>query len=413
MDDLACDIVIFGGGAAGLWLLDELTRRGHSALLIEKNALGAGQTIAAQGILHSGLKYSLNGLLTPAAREARDMPAVWRDCLRGATEPDLAAVRLRSDHCYLWRTHSLSSRLGMFGACVGLRVNPELVPPEDVPSLFRHCPGPLARVAEPVLSLQSLLATLAARNVSRILRLDPEGCVDFDLVRPGVVRWLALHSPEGGRSVRIRLPKLVLAAGAGNESLRARLGLERPAMQLRPLHMLLVRGNLPACFGHCIDGAATRVTITSDSDSEGRTVWQIGGQLSETGVHLDPQSLVAQGHKELLAVLPGVDLTGTEWAAFRIDRAEGATPGGARPDSIRVLTEGKTTTVWPTKLVLVPQLARAVRLELESGARKDSGRGWDPATLADWPRPAIALPPWERPMDWQRLTASGAQRGAA
>ena len=43
------DVVIFGGGAAGLWLLDELVRAGYEALLLEAGALGAGQTIASQG----------------------------------------------------------------------------------------------------------------------------------------------------------------------------------------------------------------------------------------------------------------------------------------------------------------------------------------------------------------------------
>src|SRR5882672_5507147 len=75
------DILIFGGGAAGLWLLDCLARRGDRVLLLEAGRLGQGQTIAAQGIIHGGLKYTLQGLLTSAAREIREMPVTWRDCL--------------------------------------------------------------------------------------------------------------------------------------------------------------------------------------------------------------------------------------------------------------------------------------------------------------------------------------------
>ncbi|MHC4787348.1 MAG: FAD-dependent oxidoreductase, partial [Planctomycetota bacterium] len=54
-------MVIFGGGGAGLWLLDTLLTRGHRAVLLEANRLGQGQTACAQGILHGGLKYTLNG----------------------------------------------------------------------------------------------------------------------------------------------------------------------------------------------------------------------------------------------------------------------------------------------------------------------------------------------------------------
>ena len=70
------DVLIFGGGAAGLWLLAELTGKGHAAVLLESSRLGSGQTIAAQGILHGGLKYTLQGLLTPSAQHISAMPAI-------------------------------------------------------------------------------------------------------------------------------------------------------------------------------------------------------------------------------------------------------------------------------------------------------------------------------------------------
>ena len=73
------DTLIFGGGAAGLWLLDELTRQGSSAVLLEAAKLGQGQTIASQGIIHGGLKYTLQGLLTPSAAAIRDMFARFMD----------------------------------------------------------------------------------------------------------------------------------------------------------------------------------------------------------------------------------------------------------------------------------------------------------------------------------------------
>src|SRR5665213_2066743 len=50
------DIAIFGGGIAGLWLLNRLRTAGYSALLFESGALGGGQTNKAQGIIHGGMK---------------------------------------------------------------------------------------------------------------------------------------------------------------------------------------------------------------------------------------------------------------------------------------------------------------------------------------------------------------------
>jgi glycerol-3-phosphate dehydrogenase len=89
------DAVIFGGGAAGLWLLDRLTRQGCHAVLLEAAALGSGQTSGSQGIIHGGLKYTLQGWLTKSAQHIRKMPDVWRRALLGQIAPNLTHTRLR------------------------------------------------------------------------------------------------------------------------------------------------------------------------------------------------------------------------------------------------------------------------------------------------------------------------------
>ena len=93
------DVVIFGGGAAGLWLLDTLVRRNYSVLLLEAHALGSGQTVAAQGIIHGGLKYTLDGLFNRSADAIRAMPDLWRDCLAGDAFPLLTQTLVRAPHC--------------------------------------------------------------------------------------------------------------------------------------------------------------------------------------------------------------------------------------------------------------------------------------------------------------------------
>ena len=143
---MVLDTVIFGGGAAGLWLLDELSRRGIFTLLLEAGELGGGQTIASQGIIHGGLKYTLQGLLTGSAANIRDMPSTWRDCLAGRRAPELTKTRVRAEYCHLWRTDSLSSRLGMIGAKMGLRVAPQNLETGSRPAVLAHCPGQVARL---------------------------------------------------------------------------------------------------------------------------------------------------------------------------------------------------------------------------------------------------------------------------
>jgi glycine/D-amino acid oxidase-like deaminating enzyme len=91
------DVLIFGGGAAGLWCLDRFRRAGYLTILLESTALGYGQTIQAQGIVHGGGKYALRGVRDFAAVQAtQEMPQRWRRSLAGELEPDLSHTRVGS-----------------------------------------------------------------------------------------------------------------------------------------------------------------------------------------------------------------------------------------------------------------------------------------------------------------------------
>ncbi len=408
------DVVILGGGAAGLWLLDELTRTGYDALLLESAKLGTGQTIASQGIIHGGLKYTLRGMLTGSAANIREMPGIWRDCLAGRRQPNLSRTQVRSGHCYLWRTESLSSRIGMIGARVGLRVAPTRLDQNEIPSLLANCAGTVARLDEQVISPASFLADLGNRQRDRILQIDSHGGAEFHFQQPGNVSAVRLHSPIGHCSVmngtsdqpraelELNPAVVVFAAGAGNARLREEVGLAVPQMQRRPLHMVLVRGDLPSFNGHCVDGAGTRVTITSDVDSQGRTVWQLGGQIAEQGVASDAPSLIEFAFRELATILPSLDLRGVECTTYRVDRAERITPNGVRPESVQIVREGNCLTAWPTKLALAPELSRQVLEQIKTccTATESELLASEAETLSQWPRPEVALPPWETATQW-------------
>lgn len=406
---LPLDVLIFGGGIAGLWLLDELHRRGVRVLLAECRALGAGQTIASQGIIHGGLKYMLDGAVSASARAIGDMPDHWRACLAGLARPDLRATRVRSACCYLWRTESFTSRAALTAARFVLRTPAERVPRADRPAALGGCPGEVIRVAEPVLDVAALLADLGRQHESRLLLVDDQS-VAFDRAADGGIHAVHFRQPDSDKHMTLRALFVVFTAGAGNEWLRRRAGLPEDAMRRRPLHIVLARGALPELFGHCVDGNRTRVTITSAPDAAGRTIWTIGGELSERGVDRSADELIAHARREIEAVLPGIDLSRTEWASYRIDRAEGRCADGARPEGPTWRRENNVVTAWPTKLALAPRLAHEVADALgflsPHGAAGLSPRGCSDADAArdsiapDWPRPAVAPPPWEVTDQW-------------
>lgn len=400
------DVVVFGGGIAGLWLLDDLVRQGQRALLLESDQLGQGQTVASQGIIHGGLKYTLQGWLTPSANHIREMPLIWRDCLAGRRSPDLSQTRIRSECCYLWQTDTLTSRLGMMGARFGLRIAPETLAGSARPEILAGCPGTIARLDEQVIAPESLIRNFAVQHHDRILHIDAINGLRFECSAPGAVPAIHLTAPtrqgRTGQSQSLTLhPRhVVFTAGGGNADLRRQVGLSSETMQRRPLHMVVLRGDLPEFNGHCVDGARTRVTITSDRDSHGRTVWQVGGQIAEDGVQMQAEELLRHTRGELQAVIPGLDLNHVEWNAYRVDRAERVTPGGKRPETAQVMQEGNCVTAWPTKLALAPQLAEDVTAAMEIA---HCGNPVEVLRPTNWPHPLIALPPWETLLDWRRL----------
>ncbi len=397
---LELDVVIFGGGAAGLWLLDELHRSGRSTLLLERDRLGSGQTVASQGIIHGGLKYSLSGLVGQSARAVRTMPDRWRRCLAGQDTPNLSGTCMRAQHCHLWQAVTLTSRLSLLGATRTLRVAPVKLAIDERSPVLKGCPGDVFRLDEQVIEPASFIRALAERHEPRLLKIDDRSGLRFDFDAVHRTPTIHLRDPASG-TIALRARQLVLTAGAGNEGLRRALQLPGGAMQRRPLHMVVLKGKLPVLNGHCADKASTRVTITTSVDAQGTAVWQVGGQVSEAGVHMEALALIRHTRCELVAVLPGLDLSNAQWTTYRVDRAEAATPTRKRPDDVAARVDGPIITAWPTKLALVPHLVSKLLARLEPQGSTASAHGAESLSL-DWPRPQTAHPPWDGPTQWTK-----------
>ncbi len=158
----------------------------------------------------------------------------------------------------------------------------------------------------------------------------------------------------------------------------------------------MMRGDLPILNGHCLDGAKTRITVTSTQDYAGRTVWQIGGALAEDGVDMTPDNLILHATKEVHEVLPNIDFNNVECTTYFTTRAECNTRG-TRPTDVCILEDKDVLTCWPTKLAFAPRLASEIVRLLEP---PDYDTSIQDELLANWPRPTVALPPWEVDQQW-------------
>lgn len=392
------DIAIIGGGVAGLWLANRLQQQGYQFALFERDALGGGQTIASQGMIHGGMKYTLVGALTGASETIADMPRHWRDCLCGDGDVDLRNTRLLSDHFFLWSGNSAAARLASFLASKAVQGRAEPVDEIHYPPLLRHADfgGSLYKLEDIVLDVHSLVVNLA-RHVeqhcfstanAQINWQRNDGQLSMELVTPSA-------------SFLIKAKRFIFCAGQGNGELLAQLGLAQPVMQLRPLQQVMVRHLYPySFFGHCLDTQTTpRLTISSHRINPTEQVWYLGGALAERGANMDAEELIASARAELAELMPWVGFRGARWATLPISRAEPLQPNFMRPDNAFVAAApgvDNLLVAWPTKLTLAPNLAnQTLDLLVNTGVTPQPAQDIFHPLHDHLDFPPIAQTPWD------------------
>jgi glycine/D-amino acid oxidase-like deaminating enzyme len=240
------DVLIIGGGIAGLWLLNRLVAQRYTVALIERGELGGGQTVASQGIIHGGMKYSLSRQDVHSLDALAQMPALWRECLEGSGEVNLSAVPVNADATYMWSDGSLLSKAASLIAAKVVRSPVSSLRADDRPPPFADYSGTLYRLDECVLDVPSLVRVLAAPHAGRIFRLDASKA---EFGADGALEWDDL--PVGRVSIKAR--RIVVTAGQGFDDLARLPGLNGFMQQRRPLHMVLVEHDCAMpLYGYCI-----------------------------------------------------------------------------------------------------------------------------------------------------------------
>ncbi len=409
-DSCVAQIVIIGGGIAGLWLLNRLCDSGYDAVLVEKHRLGGGQTLASQGIIHGGLKYALNGVLSPASSAIADMPRRWRLCLDGQGELDLSGVSLLSPDYYMWSSSGYRSRLKTFLGSKALRGRIEALSAGEYPAFFQRAEGSRAlrgtlyRLNDFVVDTSSLIEVLAQRHRQRIFSAQ-----SIQLQRGSHSEPSRLLLETAKATVEVRAERFILCAGEGNQQLLNQVQEARPEMQRRPLQMVCLRTAHPQpVYVHCIGdsfGMAPRLTITSHpvaspDASSPEWIWYVGGELAEKGVERSAAEQQQAAREELSETFPWVDFAAARWGSFSVNRAEPRVPSLQRPDTAWLSASGDLLVSWPTKLTLCPDLGDVALEMLRDqqilpGARAEGSRAASEVLPAHFAFPGIAAPRWE------------------
>lgn len=387
------DTIVLGGGVAALWTANVLKHAGQRVLVLSNAPFGEGQSLAAQGVIHGGLKYALGGKLTEASEALSTMPERWLSALRGDGPVDLSRAKLLSDHQILWSLPNVFSQaLGLFGS-KALRGRSRALSREEYPPVFDSpaYKGRLFHLDEPVVDPVTVLRELA-NGVAEASHLVRWGETASLLRGPEGVAGIRVRE-ENGKELELQANAYVLAAGAGNAELLSALGMESPGMQRRPLHQVVIRrAGLPDFFSVCIGtGAKPPLVCTTHVDSGGRSLWYLGGDLAESeGVARSESEQIAHAQAFFAKRLPWIEVQGAEWFTIRVDRAEPRTASGERPPGAYCQRVGNVLVTWPSKFALAPDLADQVSRETRAAL------SLDPPPL-HLPRPALGRAPWDRP----------------
>lgn len=394
MQKITVDIVIVGGGIAGLWAFNQLQKQDYKVALLENQTIGNEQTISSQGIIHGGLKYALQGILTSEANAIKQMPAIWQSCLNGNGPLDLRTVKILSPYQYLWSTGNIATNISSFFASKALAGQVETPNHSNYPEVLKHPSfhGKVYKLNEAIIDIPSLLQCLVTPFKDNIIKVDTEhGCNPY-FNKQGKIQHLELRIDN--EPCILTAQAYIFTAGQGNETLLRHMP-NAPRMQRRPLHMVYMKApKLSPFYAHCIGLSATpRITITTHLAKDGQTVWYLGGKIAEEGINRsqDEQIIIAQ--QEIQDLFPWLNLNNkTSWGSFFINRAEAWHKLGIKPETETVFSYQNVIIGWPTKLVLSPMLTKKISTILDNSTVMKTNVGSD---LSHFPKPALAELPWD------------------
>jgi len=381
------DIAIIGAGIAGLWTHAYLRGKGYNCLLLESNAIGGGQTLASQGIIHSGLKYAFAGKINKLAQSISAMPDLWRAALRGEGDVDLGAARMNAASQYLLIPKGLMGGLVKLVMKQALGGNVRNVPADEWPPEIKDTgfKGSVVFMDEPVLDIESVIRALVAPYQDSIKRIDtPDDVVGF----------LKRHNIEAQRII-------YTAAATNHVAAKTAAHDEGLQTQSRPLLMGFMKPAPFPLYAHLVGQSDKPVaTITTHEMSDGTLCWYLGGGVAERDKDANPSEVYKAAMKGFNKYLPHVDLSGVQWSTLPIDRIEGKSDkDGWMPDTPTIHSAGDNIYCWPTKLTFAPLLAERIgaMLEESGAAPSHTQSNFDALPSADY-----ATAPWNK-AQWTTL----------
>ena len=181
------------------------------------------------------------------------MPVRWQHCIDGQGEIDLRDARIASDHHYMWSRDRLTSKLTAFFASRALGDKIESNTSATRPEAFNNerFHGNFYALKELVLDIPSVVECLSAPFRDSIYQYNGAQPNTLE-VEGDTIRAIILQGQTEKRFVlklaRLSLPRVKAMKVCILQAFQV------PAMQRRPLHMVLVRHEYPIRFSPIVLG---------------------------------------------------------------------------------------------------------------------------------------------------------------
>lgn len=388
---LTPDIVIFGAGIAGLWTFHRLKRMGYDVLLLEHNAIGGGQSIASQGIIHSGLKFSLAGKVNKLAQSISNMPQRWRDALNNNGDVDLSRAKIAA------HSQNLMIPRGFLGGITKVITQKTLgdhvrdIPHNEWPEHLKNCGfnGSIVAMGELVLDVPSVIHALAAPYKDCIRKIsETEAHNPFDFLN----------------SHNIKPRYTIFTAAANNHNIAQAqqhdTGLQT---QKRPLMQGMIKNAPFPLWAHLVGKSDKPVaSITTHTAHEGTLMWYLGGGVAERKIDANPHDVLKAMKHAFAQYLPNIDFSKTRWSTLPINRIEGKSKTDSwMPDTPTIHKQDNVLYCWPTKLTFAPMLSDIIIEKIDIKPQLQSKK----SILNDYsflPPAIYAQTPWDNETQWHQ-----------
>lgn len=346
---------------AGLWAFNRLKRMGYDVLLLDTDSIGGEQSMASQGIIHSGMKYAFGGKINKLAASISAMPDQWREALKGQGPVDLSAAKVNASSQYLLIPRGAMGGLLKLVTQKTLGKSVHDVAPEDWPEELKNSgfSGSMVNMGEPVLDIASAVRALSEPYRNCIKKAD-------------------------GTPINAKL-HIYTAAGSNHETATQKGHNKGLETQHRPLLMGLMKNAPFPLYAHLV-GASDKpiATITTHTTKDDTLVWYIGGLPAERPKDSDPQETIQTTKDAFAKYLPSLNLSHIEWATLPIDRVEGKSKtDGWMPDTPTIHDADDHLYCWPTKLTFSPMLSDMIVEKLQQKEIEPSHTESDFSGLSD------------------------------